>query len=34
MLDDDVLSLLTALRDAGNPISVSDPTMEFVKVVR
>jgi arginine/lysine/ornithine decarboxylase len=33
-LDDDVLALLTALRDAGNPISVSDPTMEFVKVVR
>jgi arginine/lysine/ornithine decarboxylase len=33
-LDDDVLALLTALRDAGNPISVSDPTMEFVKVIR
>ena len=33
-LDDDVLALLTALRDGGNPISASDPTMEFVKVVR
>lgn len=30
----DVLALLTALRDAGNPISASDPTMGFVKVVR
>jgi hypothetical protein len=33
-LDGDVLALLTALRDAGNPISASDPTMEYVKVVR
>ncbi len=33
-LDDDVLGLLTALRDAGNPISASDPTMGYVKVVR
>jgi arginine decarboxylase len=33
-LSADVLDLLTALRDAGNPISVSDPTMGFVKVVR
>ncbi len=33
-LDDDVLALLSALRDAGNPISASDPTMGFVKVVR
>jgi arginine/lysine/ornithine decarboxylase len=33
-LSADVLALLTALRDAGNPISVSDPTMESVKVVR
>lgn len=32
-LDDDVLALLVALRDAGNPISASDPTMGFVKVV-
>ena len=33
-LDGDVLALLTALRDGGNPISAADPTMEFVKVVR
>ena len=33
-LDDDVLGLLTALREAGNPISASDPTMGLVKVVR
>ncbi|MGH3637792.1 MAG: aminotransferase class I/II-fold pyridoxal phosphate-dependent enzyme [Mycobacterium sp.] len=33
-LSADVLALLTALRDAGNPISVSDPTMASVKVVR
>jgi arginine/lysine/ornithine decarboxylase len=33
-LDDDVLGLLIALRDAGNPISASDPTMGVVKVVR
>ncbi|MET0475124.1 MAG: DegT/DnrJ/EryC1/StrS family aminotransferase [Mycobacterium sp.] len=33
-LDADVLNLLTALRDAGNPISASDPTMESVTVVR
>ena len=32
-LDADVLGLLAALRDAGNPISASDPTMGFVKVV-
>ena len=32
-LDDDVLTLLVALRDAGNPISASDPSMGFVKVV-
>ena len=32
-LDDDVLALLTALRDAGNPISASDPTMDQVLVV-
>jgi arginine/lysine/ornithine decarboxylase len=31
--DDDVLALLIALRAAGNPISASDPTMGFVKVV-
>ena len=31
--DDEVLALLTALRDGGNPISASDPTMGFVKVV-
>jgi arginine decarboxylase len=30
----DVLNLLAALRDAGNPISASDPTMDSVKVVR
>ncbi|MCW2519001.1 MAG: arginine/lysine/ornithine decarboxylase, partial [Mycobacterium sp.] len=33
-LDDDILGLLIALRDAGNPISASDPTMGVVKVVR
>ncbi|TPG34902.1 aminotransferase class I/II-fold pyridoxal phosphate-dependent enzyme [Mycolicibacterium hodleri] len=33
-LDDDVLGLLAALREAGNPISASDPMMGFVKVVR
>ncbi len=33
-LDAEVLELLTVLRDAGNPISASDPTMESVKVVR
>jgi arginine/lysine/ornithine decarboxylase len=33
-LDDDVLRLLTALRDAGNPISASDPTLDVVTVVR
>jgi arginine/lysine/ornithine decarboxylase len=33
-LDTDVIDLLTALRDKGNPISASDPTMELVKVVR
>jgi arginine decarboxylase len=33
-LSDDILGLLTALRDAGNPISASDPTLDFVKVVR
>jgi arginine/lysine/ornithine decarboxylase len=33
-LDADVLALLTALREGGNPISASDPTMEFVTVVR
>ena len=33
-LSDDVIQLLKALRDAGNPISASDPTMGFVKVVR
>jgi arginine decarboxylase len=32
-LDDDVIALLIALRDAGNPISASDPTMGFVKVL-
>jgi arginine/lysine/ornithine decarboxylase len=31
---DEVLRLLVALRDAGNPISASDPTLGFVKVVR
>jgi arginine/lysine/ornithine decarboxylase len=30
----EVIELLTALRDAGNPISASDPSMGFVKVVR
>lgn len=33
-LSADVIELLKALRDAGNPISASDPTMDFVKVVR
>jgi arginine decarboxylase len=33
-LDADVLGLLTALRDRGNPISASDPTLAFVTVVR
>jgi arginine decarboxylase len=33
-LSDDVLQLLLALREAGNPISASDPTLGFVKVVR
>jgi arginine/lysine/ornithine decarboxylase len=33
-LDDDVIELLSALRDAGNPISASDPTMEVVRAVR
>ena len=33
-LDRDVLDLLTALRDAGNPISAADPTLEFLTVVR
>ena len=33
-LTPDVLTLLTALREAGNPISASDPTMESVTVVR
>ena len=33
-LDGEVLALLTALRDRGNPISASDPTMELVTVVR
>ena len=33
-LDPDVLDLLTALRDAGNPISAADPTLEFLTVVR
>ena len=32
-LDVEVLALLAALRDGGNPISASDPTMGFVKVV-
>jgi arginine/lysine/ornithine decarboxylase len=32
-LDADVIDLLTALRDAGNPISASDPSMEQVLVV-
>ena len=32
--DSDVVGLLVALSSAGNPISASDPTMEFVKVVR
>jgi arginine/lysine/ornithine decarboxylase len=30
----DVIALLTALRDAGNPISASDPTLDVVKAVR
>ncbi|MET0454876.1 MAG: aminotransferase class I/II-fold pyridoxal phosphate-dependent enzyme [Mycobacterium sp.] len=33
-LGKDVLGLLTALREAGNPISASDPTLALVKVVR
>ncbi|MCV7419510.1 aminotransferase class V-fold PLP-dependent enzyme [Mycobacterium yunnanensis] len=33
-LDADVLGLLSALREAGNPISASDPTLGFVTVVR
>jgi arginine/lysine/ornithine decarboxylase len=33
-LGDDVIQLLVALRDAGNPISASDPTLGFVTVVR
>jgi arginine decarboxylase len=33
-LDTDVIGLLLALRDGGNPISASDPTIELVKVVR
>jgi hypothetical protein len=32
--DDDVIALLSALRDAGNPISASDPTLEVVLAVR
>jgi arginine/lysine/ornithine decarboxylase len=32
-LDTDVVELLLALRDRGNPISASDPTMELVLVV-
>jgi arginine/lysine/ornithine decarboxylase len=32
-LNTDVLGLLRALRTAGNPISASDPTVEFVTVV-
>lgn len=32
--DRDVLGLLTALRDAGNPISAADPTLGSVSVVR
>lgn len=34
LLSDDVLALLTALRDAGNPISASDPTLAFVTVAK
>ncbi len=33
-LSEDVLRLLVALRDGGNPISASDPTLGYVKVVR
>lgn len=33
-LGSDVLALLRALRAAGNPMSASDPTLEFVTVVR
>jgi arginine/lysine/ornithine decarboxylase len=33
-LDTDVIDLLITLRDKGNPISASDPTMEQVFVVR
>ena len=32
-LNADVLALLTALRKAGNPMSASDPTLEFVTTV-
>jgi arginine/lysine/ornithine decarboxylase len=33
-LDSDVVGLLRSLRDNGNPISASDPSLERVKVVR
>jgi hypothetical protein len=33
-LSTDVIDLLRALRNAGNPISASDPTMGVVTVVR
>ena len=33
-LDDDVLRLLKALHEAGNPISASDPTLDSVTVVQ
>lgn len=33
-LDDEILGLLRALRLAGNPISASDPEMQYVTVVR
>ncbi len=33
LLNDEILGLLKALRAAGNPISSSDPTMNFVTVV-
>lgn len=33
-LSGDVIGLLSALRAAGNPISASDPTLEFVTTVR
>jgi arginine decarboxylase len=32
-LGDDVVELLKALREAGNPISAADPSLDFVKVV-